>query len=118
MSDGIVVTDVAVGRVGLERFFVLRQRLRTLGLLAARGITVRIRKLTVQNFRALRNVEIRPVDYTVLVGGNASGKSSIVHALRLLFDVDARHLVSDLTEEDINHEALQAGTVALVVAVC
>lgn len=78
---------------------------------------MRIRKITVENFRALRKVEIQPAKYSVIVGENASGKSSLVHALRLLFDVDARHLVADLSEDDINQDAMRAGDKGFAVAV-
>lgn len=78
---------------------------------------MRIRKISVENFRALRNLEVRPSAYTVVVGENAAGKTSLVHALRLLFDVEARHLVADLTDDDINHDAARAGATGFAVAV-
>lgn len=78
---------------------------------------MRLRKIAVEGFRALRQIEIAPADYTVLVGENAAGKSSLVHALRLLFDVEARELVSQLTEDDINHDALRAGSREFTVKV-
>ncbi|ACV24815.1 ATP-dependent nuclease [Methanocaldococcus fervens] len=46
-----------------------------------------IKKLMVENFRSLKNVEISfEDDITVLVGENDSGKTSIVDALKIMFD--------------------------------
>jgi putative ATP-dependent endonuclease of OLD family len=78
---------------------------------------VRIRKITVENFRALRKIEIQPANYCVIVGENAAGKSSLVQALRLLFDVDARQLVAGITEDDINADAVKAGENQFAIAV-
>jgi predicted ATP-dependent endonuclease of OLD family len=46
-----------------------------------------IKKLKVENFRSLKNVEITfEDDITVLIGENDSGKTSIVDALKIMFD--------------------------------
>jgi len=46
-----------------------------------------IRKITVKNFRSLKSVEIvLENDLTVLVGENDSGKSSVVEALKIMFE--------------------------------
>src|SRR5258708_7199652 len=43
-----------------------------------------IRRATFRNFKALRQVEIDFERFTVLVGPNASGKTSVLEGLRLL----------------------------------
>ncbi len=45
---------------------------------------MKISSLVVQNYRCLRNVPIDLGDLTVFIGANASGKSTILDALRLL----------------------------------
>jgi len=46
-----------------------------------------IKKLKVENFRSLRNIEITfEDDITVLIGENDGGKTSIVDALKIMFD--------------------------------
>lgn len=78
---------------------------------------MRLRKIGVKNFRAIRDVSLTPAPCTVLVGENASGKSTILHAIRLLLDTDARRLVTELTEDDLNHEARKAGESTLTIEV-
>lgn len=78
---------------------------------------MRIRQITVKNFRAIRHVSLKPAACTVLVGENATGKTSILHALRLLLDTDARRLVAELTEDDLNHEARKAGERTLSIEI-
>lgn len=45
---------------------------------------MKLSRLNVQNYRSLRNVSIELGDLTVFIGANASGKSTILDALRLL----------------------------------
>jgi len=45
----------------------------------------------------------------LIVGENNTGKSNLLHALRLLFDIQADRLRLDLSEEDINDVALEKG---------
>jgi predicted ATP-dependent endonuclease of OLD family len=48
-------------------------------------ITMRITSLTIENFRAIRNLQIHEVqDATVIAGPNGCGKSSVFDAIRLL----------------------------------
>lgn len=69
---------------------------------------MRIRRISIRNFRNLREIDIVPeANPLVLVGENNSGKSNLLFALRLLFDTRAERLALDLTEEDINYLARQ-----------
>jgi len=54
--------------------------------------------LKIRGFRALFDIEIPLSDYTILIGRNNSGKSSVLLALKLLFEGTAR----DLTENDFS----------------
>lgn len=45
-----------------------------------------ITRLDVQGFKALRDVSVDLAPFTVVVGGNASGKSTMLDAIDLLFD--------------------------------
>lgn len=57
---------------------------------------MRVSRLKIQNFRSLADIEIPLWDYTILIGRNNSGKSSVLLTLKLLFEGTAR----DLTEND------------------
>lgn len=67
---------------------------------------MKLRRVCVKNFRNLRNVEIYPGEFAVIIGENNTGKSNLIHALRLLFDSHAERLRLDLSEDDINDAAL------------
>ncbi len=55
---------------------------------------MKLRKLQIQNFRGIKNVEIDLDDMVVLVGENNAGKTAILHALRLcLRDLGPRRRV-------------------------
>ena len=43
-----------------------------------------ITRLKTVNFKALHNTDIRFCDFTVLIGNNASGKSSVIQAIDFL----------------------------------
>ncbi|AOA06186.1 ATP-dependent endonuclease [Pseudomonas sp. TMW 2.1634] len=45
-----------------------------------------ITRIKIKNFRSLVDVEILPVNYTVLSGANDSGKSNVLRALNLFFN--------------------------------
>lgn len=45
---------------------------------------MRITKLSIQNYKSLRNIEISPGDFSVLIGRNSSGKSNFADALEFL----------------------------------
>jgi putative ATP-dependent endonuclease of OLD family len=60
---------------------------------------VRVTRVTVKNFRNLRNIDIQLGAATVIVGENGAGKSNLLHALRLVLDPglsgNDRHLSPD-----------------------
>ena len=70
---------------------------------------MRIRKISIRNFRNLRRVDIFPRGITVILGENNTGKSNFLHALRLLFDPQAESLRLALSQEDINDNARAIG---------
>lgn len=70
---------------------------------------MKIRKIKIKNFRNLQDIEIYPKNITVIVGENNTGKTNLLHALRLLLDPDSKRLESELSEEDINDNALLKG---------
>ena len=63
--------------------------------------------ITVKNFRACRDTEVVfAPDLTVLVGENASGKSAIIDALRLVtFPASGRQTAWFSADKDLNHAA-------------
>jgi len=70
---------------------------------------MRIRKIKIKNYRNFRDLELYPAQTTILIGENNVGKSNLLHALRLLFDPEARRLESEISEDDINDAARSEG---------
>lgn len=60
---------------------------------------MRVTRITVKNFRNLRDIDVQLGPATVIVGENRSGKSNLLHALRLVLDSglsgNDRHLSPD-----------------------
>jgi hypothetical protein len=56
---------------------------------------MRIQQLDIENFRSVQKETLKCDPLTVLVGANGAGKSNMLHALRVFYDVNAR-----LGEED------------------
>lgn len=52
----------------------------------AYGVTVRLSRITVKNFRNLVDIDVPLSRHTVIVGENRSGKSNLLHAMRLVLD--------------------------------
>jgi putative ATP-dependent endonuclease of OLD family len=59
-----------------------------------------IAQLIIKGFRGIKNATIDLKDYTVLVGPNSCGKSTIIDSLALIFGRD--RMVRHLTEHDFN----------------
>lgn len=59
---------------------------------------MRVSKLEIFNFRGIKSGTVNLGDFTVLIGANNSGKTTIIEALALLFGRD--RLVRSLTEHD------------------
>jgi putative ATP-dependent endonuclease of OLD family len=66
---------------------------------------MRLSRLTVANFRNLQNIDIPLSGGAVIVGENGSGKSNLLHALRLVLDASLSARQRTLTREDFS-EAL------------
>jgi len=61
-----------------------------------------IRSLRVQNFRSLRDAELRGEPLTALVGPNGTGKSSFLRALELFYSTNPRYSEQDFYAGDTN----------------
>ena len=66
---------------------------------------MRLKKIHMKNFRAFHDCEVEFDDYTVLVGANGAGKSTILYALNILFreTENSNTDVSLLSEEDFHN---------------
>ncbi|MFN9969717.1 MAG: AAA family ATPase, partial [Phycisphaerae bacterium] len=42
---------------------------------------MRLCRIAIRNFRCIESIEIRPLDYTTLIGPNNGGKSSVLRAI-------------------------------------
>ena len=52
---------------------------------------MKLRKLQIENFRGLKKLELELADTTVLIGENNTGKTAVLHALRLcLYELGSR----------------------------
>jgi len=47
---------------------------------------MKIKSITIHNFRSLKEAKFEPYDYTVLVGANNAGKSNVLTALRIFYE--------------------------------
>lgn len=70
---------------------------------------MRIDRLQIINFRSLAAIDLSLGSTTVIVGENRSGKSNLLHALRLVLDPGLSHLDRELGPEDF-WEGLSDGT--------
>ena len=68
-----------------------------------------IKRLRVENFRSLKELDLRPGLTNVLVGPNAAGKSNIVDVLKFLTDVASQGLGRALTNRQGYHELVWKG---------
>jgi len=74
---------------------------------------MRISKLKIEGFRSLRDVEIPLSNYTILIGRNNSGKSSVLLALKLLFEGTLR----DIADIDFHVRGTQPDEQIIIQAV-
>jgi putative ATP-dependent endonuclease of the OLD family len=74
-------------------------------------LDVRAERLIVRNFRNLANIEVPLSPGTVIVGENRSGKSNLLHALRLVLDPTMPNSDRHLPREDF-WDGLSDGTPA------
>ena len=79
---------------------------------------MKLSSLVVQNYQSLRNVSIELGDLTVFIGANASGKSTILDALRLLAEaVQMRDFSAPMANRggllDLSWKGQEFGTIRL-----
>jgi len=67
-----------------------------------------LKKLTIRNFKAIIDMTIDFTPMTVLIGGNASGKSTILQALDFLRSSAFRDIPEYLREKGFNFEELKS----------
>src|SRR6185437_9865302 len=72
------------------------------------GATMRLSRIVIKNLRSLKMVDV-PLSAasTVILGENNTGKSTIIHALRLVLDVSLPSSYRSLLKEDVNCEVDQ-----------
>ena len=75
---------------------------------------MRIHAIEIDGFRGVKSGKVRFGDFTVLIGPNNSGKTTIIEALALLFGRD--RLVRSLTEHDFYGSCPRAADRIKVVA--
>lgn len=77
-----------------------------------------ISRLVIRNFRAIRHLDVRlQPGMTCLIGENNSGKTTILHALRLVLDGNLSNNQRQLTREDFASGIDLANPEQIVVAV-
>lgn len=81
----------------------------SLSLRSAYGVLVRLSRIRVKNFRNLVDIDVPLAQHTVVVGENRSGKSNLLHAVRLVLDSSVSAEQRRLKPEDF-WEGLSAGS--------
>src|SRR3984885_15477032 len=74
-----------------------------------RGASMIIDHISVRNFRNLANVDLHLLPGAVLVGENRSGKSNLIHAVRLVLDPTLSGADRQLSRDDF-WDGLSDGT--------
>jgi len=67
-----------------------------------------LKKLTIRNFKAITDMTIDFTPMTVLIGGNASGKSTILQVIDFLRSFAFRDISEYLREKNMNFEELKS----------
>jgi len=62
---------------------------------------MKIRKLTIENFRSLKHVTIPVDDLTILIGKNGTGKSAVLKAVDIFFTTNAKYDEDDFYDRNI-----------------
>ena len=83
------------------------------------GVCVRLSRVRVKNFRNLADIDVPLAQHTVIVGENRSGKSNLLHAMRLVLDstLSTDQLAAPSTEEsftDSRHRLYDGRALAVV----
>lgn len=61
---------------------------------------MKIRRITIHNFRSFQHLDVHVAEHLVIVGENGVGKSNLLHALRLVLDPSLPDSQRQLREED------------------
>jgi putative ATP-dependent endonuclease of the OLD family len=82
------------------------------------GKALRVSRIVVKNFRALRFVDV-PIatSSTIIVGENNTGKSNLIYALRLCLDVGLTSALRSLTKDDVHCDVDQANPFQVLIGV-
>lgn len=67
---------------------------------------VKIRKIRIENFRSIKQVEINLSDFSIFVGKNDCGKSNILRALNLFFNEETNYDTEYDFDDDYNFFAV------------
>lgn len=67
-----------------------------------------LKRLSVRNFKSLRQVEVKLPRFSVLFGPNAAGKSNLVEAIRVLSFIGTQRTLADAFAGSIRGYALEA----------
>jgi putative ATP-dependent endonuclease of the OLD family len=79
---------------------------------------LRISRIVIKNFRALSAVDVSlGKSMTVVIGENNTGKSCLIHALRLCLDVGLSSNARMLTKDDVHCEVDQSNPFQVLVGV-
>lgn len=67
---------------------------------------MKLKKVTIENFRSIKEQTIEIDDYNCLVGPNGAGKSTVLNALNVFFrnNKESNTDISTLTEEDFHYK--------------
>ncbi|WP_454782807.1 AAA family ATPase [Legionella sp. WA2022007384] len=62
-------------------------------------------RIEIQNFRTINRIKFNPSDYTLLVGANNAGKTTIIDALRIFYEHEGYKYVDERDKPyNVNNE--------------
>lgn len=67
---------------------------------------MKIKKIKISNFRAIKNLEVLPADHNILIGRTNTGKSTLLNALALVLDPDVSRQSQVVDEMDFYGRSL------------
>ena len=65
---------------------------------------MKIKSIHIKNFRCLKNVDLAVEDLSVLLGANGCGKSGVLSALNLFYNVNVRIGKEDFYNNETNED--------------
>ncbi len=79
---------------------------------------LRVSRVVIRNFRSLKFVDV-PINTasTVIIGENNTGKSNLIHALRLCLDVGLSSTLRSLAKDDVHCDVDQTQPFQVFVGV-